>query len=237
MKDVKKDKTKIMVVDDDNEIREVIAILLSNENYDVIEAKSGEDALKLLTANIDLIILDVMMPGMSGYQASREIRKLSNMPILFLTARTQSSDLLMGYSSGGDDYLAKPFSYSELIARVKGLLRRYMVYQGKMVPERKTEYIEWGDLRLDICRNMAWKLGKELNLTQTEYRILWLFLSHPGQIFSAQNIYESVWEEPFYSTDSNSVMVFIRRLRNKIEDDPRQPTHLVTVWGKGYRFE
>lgn len=237
MKDVKKDKTKIMVVDDDNEIREVIAILLSNENYDVIEAKSGEDALKLLTANIDLIILDVMMPGMSGYQASREIRKLSNMPILFLTARTQSSDLLMGYSSGGDDYLAKPFSYSELIARVKGLLRRYMVYQGKMVPERKTEYIEWGDLRLDICRNMAWKLGKELNLTQTEYRILRLFLSHPGQIFSAQNIYESVWEEPFYSTDSNSVMVFIRRLRNKIEDDPRRPTHLVTVWGKGYRFE
>ncbi|MBM6974976.1 response regulator transcription factor [Intestinimonas butyriciproducens] len=237
MKDVKKEKTKIMVVDDDDEIREVIAILLSNENYDVIEAKSGEDALKLLTASIDLIILDVMMPGMSGYQTSREIRKLSNMPILFLTARTQSSDLLMGYSSGGDDYLAKPFSYSELIARVKGLLRRYMVYQGKMVPERKAEYIEWGDLRLDICRNMAWKLGKELNLTQTEYRILRLFLSHPGQIFSAQNIYESVWEEPFYSTDSNSVMVFIRRLRNKIEDDPRQPTHLVTVWGKGYRFE
>ena len=237
MKDVKKEKTKIMVVDDDDEIREVIAILLSNENYDVIEAKSGEDALKLLTASIDLIILDVMMPGMSGYQTSREIRKLSNMPILFLTARTQSSDLLMGYSSGGDDYLAKPFSYSELIARVKGLLRRYMVYQGKMVPERKAEYIEWGDLRLDICRNMAWKLGKELNLTQTEYRILRLFLSHPGQIFSAQNIYESVWEEPFYSTDSNSVMVFIRRLRNKIEDDPRQPTHLVTVWEKGYRFE
>ena len=237
MKDVKKEKTKIMVVDDDDEIREVIAILLSNENYDVIEAKSGEDALKLLTASIDLIILDVMMPGISGYQTSREIRKLSNMPILFLTARTQSSDLLMGYSSGGDDYLAKPFSYSELIARVKGLLRRYMVYQGKMVPERKAEYIERGDLRLDICRNMAWKLGKELNLTQTEYRILRLFLSHPGQIFSAQNIYESVWEEPFYSTDSNSVMVFIRRLRNKIEDDPHQPTHLVTVWGKGYRFE
>lgn len=237
MKEVKKEKTKIMVVDDDDEIREVIAILLSNENYDVVEAKSGEDALKLLTPNIDLMILDVMMPGMSGYQTSREIRKLSNMPILFLTARTQSSDLLMGYSSGGDDYLAKPFSYSELIARVKGLLRRYMVYQGKMVPERKAEYIEWGDLRLDICRNMAWKLGKELNLTQTEYRILRLFLSHPGQIFSAQNIYESVWEEPFYSTDSNSVMVFIRRLRNKIEDDPRQPTHLVTVWGKGYRFE
>lgn len=237
MKDVKKEKTKIMVVDDDDEIREVIAILLSNENYDVIEAKSGEDALKLLTASIDLIILDVMMPGISGYQTSREIRKLSNMPILFLTAKTQSSDLLMGYSSGGDDYLAKPFSYSELIARVKGLLRRYMVYQGKMVPERKAEYIERGDLRLDICRNMAWKLGKELNLTQTEYRILRLFLSHPGQIFSAQNIYESVWEEPFYSTDSNSVMVFIRRLRNKIEDDPHQPTHLVTVWGKGYRFE
>ena len=225
MKSVIDAKTRIMVVDDDKEIREVISVLLSNENFEVIEAASGEDALELLTANVDLIILDVMMPDISGYQVSRMIRESSNVPILFLTARTQSSDL------------AKPFSYPELIARVKGLLRRYKVYQGKKVPTRKSEYIEWDCLRVDCCRNMAWKQGKELDLTSTEYRILRLLLAHPGQIFSAQNIYESVWEEPFFSTDSNSVMVFIRRLRDKIEDDPRHPVHLVTVWGKGYRIE
>lgn len=165
MKRMIEEKAKIMVVDDDQGIREVISILLSNENFDVIEAKSGQDALKLLTANIDLIILDVMMPGMSGYQASRMIREISNVPILFLTARTQNSDLVLGYSSGGDHYLAKPFSYPELIARVKGLLRRYTVYQGKKAPTRKSEYIEWNGLRVDCCRNMAWKCGKELDLT------------------------------------------------------------------------
>lgn len=234
---VVKEKTKIMIVDDDKEIREVISILLTNEDFAVVEAESGDEALRLLTASIDLVILDVMMPGISGYQVSRMIRESSNVPILFLTARTQSSDLVMGYSSGGDDYLAKPFSYPELLARVKGLLRRYKVYQGKKIPERKSEYIEWGGLRVDSCRNMVWKCGKELDLTSTEYRILRLLLAHPGQIFSAQNIYESVWEEPFLSTDSNSVMVFIRRLRDKIEDDPRHPAHLVTVWGKGYRIE
>ena len=237
MRGIVEEKTKIMVVDDDQEIREVISVLLSNEKFDVIEAESGQEALRLLAANIDLIILDVMMPGMTGYQVSKMIREISNVPILFLTARTQNSDLVLGYSSGGDDYLSKPFSYSELIARVKGLLRRYTIYQGKKVPIRKAEYIEWNGLRVDCCRNMAWKCGKELDLTSTEYRILRLLLAHPGQIFSAQNIYESVWEEPFFSTDSNSVMVFIRKLRDKIEDNPRNPRRLVTVWGQGYRIE
>lgn len=237
MNGIIEEKTKIMVVDDDQEIREVISILLSNEDFEVVEAESGDEALRLLNASIDLIILDVMMSGMSGYQTSRTIREISNVPILFLTARTQSSDLILGYSSGGDDYLAKPFSYSELIARVKGLLRRYTVYQGKQIPKRKSEYIEWNGLRVDCCRNMVWKCGKELELTSTEYRILRLLLAHPGQIFSAQNIYESVWEEPFFPTDSNSVMVFIRKLRDKIEDDPCHPIHIVTVWGKGYRIE
>ncbi|WP_317400005.1 response regulator [Anaerotruncus colihominis] len=119
MKNIIGEKTRIMIVDDDKEIREVISVLLSNENFEIIEAGSGEEALKALSANIDLIILDVMMPGISGYQVSRVIRELSNVPILFLTARTQSSDLVLGYSSGGDDYLAKPFFYPELIARVK----------------------------------------------------------------------------------------------------------------------
>ena len=229
-------KTRILVVDDDEEIREVVRVLLSNEDYEVIEANSGEKALEEFTPQIDLVILDVMMQGMSGYQVCQAIREVANVPILFLTAKTQSSDLVMGYSSGGDDYLAKPFSYPELVARVKGLLRRYKVYQGKNIPNRKSEFIEWCGIRLDCSENMVWKDGKELNLTDTEYRILRLLMAYPGQIFSTSNIYESVWEESYLPTSSNTVMVFIRKLRDKIEDDPKRPVHLVTVWGKGYRI-
>ena len=233
----REEKIKIMIVDDDFEIREIVSVLLSDEGFEVIEADCGNTALEILTADIDLMIMNIMMPGLSGYQVSKKIREKSNIPILFLTAKTENSDLLMGYSSGGDDYLIKPFSYSELIARVKGLLRRYLVYQGKKIPSRKEEYIEYGKLRVDCCRNMAWKDERELDLTLTEYRILRLLLSYPKKIFSAQNIYESVWEKPFFPTDSNSVMVFIRKLRDKIEENPSNPVHLVTVRGKGYRIE
>ncbi len=229
-------KECILIVDDDKEIREVIRVLLSSEGYKVIEANSGSDALEIFTPQIDLVILDVMMPGMSGYQVCQAIRETANVPILFLTAKTQSSDLVMGYSSGGDDYLAKPFSYPELVARVKGLLRRYKVYQGKNLPDRKSEFIEWRGIRLDCSENMVWKNGEELNLTDTEYRILRLLMAYPGQIFSTPNIYESVWEEPYLPASGNTVMVFIRKLRDKIEDNPKRPVHLVTVWGKGYRI-
>ena len=229
-------KTRILVVDDDKEVREVVRVLLSSEDYEVVEADSGAEALKAFTHQVDLVILDVMMPGISGYQVCQAIRKVANVPILFLTAKTQSSDLVMGYSSGGDDYLAKPFSYPELLARVKGLLRRYKVYQGKNLSDRKSEFIEWRGIRLDCSGNMVWKDGNEINLTDTEYRILRLLISYPGQIFSIPNIYESIWDEPYLSASSNSVMVFIRKLRNKIEDDPKHPTYLVTVWGKGYRI-
>lgn len=230
-------KARILVVDDDAEIRQVLKTLLSNEDFEVLEAGSGTEALSRFTPEVDLVILDVMMEGMSGYQVCQALRTHANVPVLFLTAKTQSSDLLMGYSCGGDDYLSKPFSYPELLARVKGLLRRYTVYQGKRIPDRKAEYLEWRGLRLDCTRNLAWKHGAELDLTNTEYRLLRLFMSYPGQIFSIGNLYESVWEEPYLPASGNTVMVFIRKLRNKIEDDPKRPDRLVTVWGKGYRLE
>ena len=227
---------KLLLVDDDPEIREIARVLLEGEGFTVTEAASGEEALAAFSPDTDLVILDVMMPGISGYQVCLRLRERWNVPILFLTAKTQDSDLVMGFSSGGDDYLSKPFSYSELIARVKGLLRRYQVYKGKTDTELG-QFIEWRGLRLDREHNEVMKQGKELNLTTTEYQILRLMMTYRGKIFSAQNLYEIVWEEPYLSTSSNTVMVHIRRLREKIEKDPQQPEILKTIWGKGYRIE
>lgn len=230
-------KAQILMVDDEAEIREVIKILLESEGYEVLEAETGELALAKFSLSTDLIILDINMPGVSGYQVCQKIRSISNVPILFLTAKTQESDLLMGYTVGGDDYLSKPFSYSELLARVKGLLRRYTVYQGKNIQTRRSEYLEWQNIRLNYDRNNVYKDQQELNLTNTEYRTLRLLLSCPRQTFSAQNIYESVWNEPYFPGANNTIMVFIRKLREKIEENPKNPKILVTVWGKGYRIE
>ena len=226
---------KILIVDDDSEIREVVRILLAGENFQVAEAASGEEALAWLEANeADLVILDVMMEGMSGYQVCLRLREKWNVPVLFLTAKSQESDLTLGYSSGGDDYLVKPFSYPELLARVKGLLRRYQVYRGK--PEAALEELEWRGLRVSQESNMVWRGQRELDLTDTEWRILKLLMGNRGKIFSMANIYESVWDEPYFTSSSNTIMVHIRRLREKIEDDPCNPEYIKTVWGKGYRI-
>ncbi len=229
-------QTKLLLVDDDPEIREITRVLLEGEGFTVVEASSGEEALTVFSPDTDLVILDVMMHGISGYQVCLRLRERWNVPVLFLTAKTQDSDLVMGFSSGGDDYLSKPFSYAELLARVKGLLRRYQIYKGKTSGEMG-QFVEWRGLRLDRERNEVWKQERELNLTATEYQILRLLLTYRGKIFSAQNLYESVWEEPYLSTSSNTVMVHIRRLREKIERNPQEPEILKTIWGKGYRIE
>ena len=226
----------ILVVDDEAEIRHVLRVLLESEGFSVTEAASGEEALARFTPDTDLVILDVRMPGISGYQVCLRLRERWNVPILFLTAKTQDSDLTMGFSAGGDDYLAKPFSYPELMARVKGLLRRYHVYKGKP-DEENDPYIERHGLRLNCARNEVWQAGRELNLTEKEYRLLRLMLLHRGKLFSAQNLYESVWEEPYLPASSNTVMVHIRKLREKVEPDPQNPELIKTVWGKGYRIE
>lgn len=232
-------KDRILIVDDDEEIREVLRILLSGEGFEVAEASGGEQALAYLwesRGDVDLVILDVMMRGLSGYQVCVQLREQWNVPVLFLTARSRESDLTMGYSSGGDDYLVKPFSYAELLARVKGLLRRYQVYKGKPEAE-KDAFLEGCGLRISLGSNMVWKNGAEVDLTDTEYRVLRLLLRYRGKIFSLQNLYESVWEEPYFAVSGNTVMVHIRKLREKVEDDPRSPTIIKTVWGKGYRIE
>ena len=196
----------------------------------------GDDAISKIDPAIDLYILDVMMPGKSGYQVCRAIRAASTAPILFLTAKSQDGDKSMGFSSGGDDYLPKPFSYTELTARVKALLRRYYVYRGKESEESK-EKIVIRDLVIDRQTCEVRLAGAEVQLTDIEYRMLLLMAENRRKVFSAQNLYESIWNEPYFYSCNNTIMVHIRNLRRKIEPDPDNPQYIKTVWGKGYRID
>lgn len=227
---------KILFADDDPEIREALRLLLGCEGYETVEAADGGDVLRLLDDTVDLVILDVMMPDMNGYAVCAEIRRRSAVPILFLTAKSQESDMTLGFSAGGDDYLVKPFSYNELINRVKAMLRRYYVYGAKTTEQSRIIHC-CGDLEIDPDQCLVRKNGEEISLTDIEYRILYLLASHPRKIFSAQNIYESVWNEPYYYPSNNLVMVHIRNIRRKLKDDPQNCHTIRTVWGKGYRIE
>ena len=229
----------ILIVDDDTEIREGLRILLSGENYMILEAADGKQALDQMSDTIDLVILDIMMPGMSGLHVCEEIRKQWAVPILFLTAKAQESDKLVGLIAGGDDYLPKPFSYAELMGRVKALLRRYCVYRGKAQVGTlgQDNILTARDLKLSLDYNQVWVRGKEVELTELEYKILRLLMQSPQRVFSTQNIYESVWGEPYFYISNGTVMVHIRKLRVKIEEDPQNPRYLKTVWGKGYRID
>lgn len=230
----------ILIIEDDEDIREGIRILFSGENYRITETGSGEEGLRLFSGDIDLVILDIMMPGISGLKTCEEIRRISNVPVLFLTAKSQESDKLIGFMAGGDDYLVKPFTYSELLARTKALLRRYTVYKGKDVTG-ESEYDEEGyiirrSLRVSTTYNEVFRDGRKIELSEIEYRMLLLMMKNPGRIFSTKNLYESVWNEPYFYISNNTVMVHIRKLRMKIENDPKNPEYIHTVWGKGYRF-
>lgn len=240
------DKARILVVDDNAEIREIIHVLLEGEGFEILEAADGTTALGLIgeypEQRIDLIILDIMMPGLNGYQTCLEIRKNSNAPILFLSARTKDSDKTLGFSSGGDDYLAKPFSYNELISRSKALIRRYQVYKGKdNVGSREADsangLLTYHYLEIDTRKEEVRSGGTLLELTDTEYAVLLLLVKNRHQIFSAQRLYEAVWDEPYYYGANNTVTVHIRNLRLKIEKDPKNPLLIKTVWGKGYRCD
>lgn len=228
---------KILIVEDDKDIREGVRILLEGEGYDVIEAENGRKGLELLSEDPDLVILDVMMPGMSGLKTCEEIRKVSYVPVLFLTARSQESDKLIGLMAGGDDYLPKPFSYSELLGRVKALVRRWKIYRGKEETVQQEEtYIERAGIRINEGFNEVYVSGKNVELSDIEYNILLLLIKYPEKIFSAQNMYESIWNEPYFYNCNATVMVHIRKLRVKIEQDSKNPQLIMTVWGKGYRF-
>lgn len=226
-------KGKILVADDNEEIREILSILLAGDGYEVIGASDGKEAVEKADDTMALIILDVNMPEKSGFLACAEIRKKTLAPILFLTARTQESDKAMGFSAGGDDYISKPFSNAELLLRVKALIRRASQYSGFAVKGADT-VLHIQDLALNIDTKTLTKDGEIISLTSTEYEILELLAKNRKKIFSMENIYNAIWEDSYMGASDNAIMVHIKNLRKKIEVNPRTPQYIKTAWGKGY---
>ncbi|GAA0106984.1 response regulator transcription factor [Clostridium tertium] len=228
-------KYNVLVVDDEKEITDAIEIYLKNEDINVIKAYDGLEALNIINnKEVHLVIMDLMMPKMDGMRATMNIREDKNIPIIILSAKSQDTDKILGLNIGADDYITKPFNPLELIARVKSQLRRY-VDLGNYVKEESNDILTYGIVKLDKIRKYLEVDGKEIKITKTEYKILDLLLSNPGRVFSSAEIYERVWEEPCFSTDT--VMVHIRRIREKIEIDPKKPRYLKVIWGVGYKFE
>lgn len=227
-------KYNLLVVDDDAQIREALEIYLKNEDMQVYTAANGLEALEVLEQqDIHLIILDVMMPRMDGVKATYKIRETRNIPIIMLSAKNQDHDKILGLHVGADDYVTKPFNPLELIARVKSQLRRYTNlgnYQGS------EDEIHIRGLVLNKSSKTVSVDGEEIRLTATEYKILELLMENRGRIFSIEEIYEKVWKEPFYNAE-NTVSVHIRRIREKIEINPKEPKYLKVVWGIGYKME
>ena len=227
----------ILVVDDNKEIVYSISELLKYEGYNTVKAYDGMEALKALEENrIDLILLDVMMPKMNGLSALMKLRERYHIPVIILSAKTEESDKVSGLMLGADDYVEKPYNPAELTARVKAHLRRYHAWGGG-TPKEDEDRIVNGGLVLDKKQRIAIAEGEEVRLTATEYKILLLLMENLGQVFSAEQIYEKVWEESSSFAVENTVMVHIRHIREKIEIDTKKPRYVKVVWGIGYKME
>jgi len=227
-------QANILVVDDDKEIAFAIQTLLAKEGYNVMAAHDGIIALEMLEKQpVDLLILDVMMPNLNGLGVTMKIRETKNIPIIMLSAKTEQSDKIIGLSLGADDYVTKPFDSAELIARVQSHLRRYLLLNVATTDER---IIEIGGLQLNQDTREFFVDGEVVKLTATEFNILEFLMKQPNMVFSAETIYEHVWKETAYASE-NAVMVHIRRIREKIEINPKEPKYLKVVWGVGYKIE
>ncbi len=225
----------VLVVDDDKEIVQAIAIMLKQEGYNVVKAYDGLQALDMMVSQpIQLVIIDVMMPRLDGLSAIMKLRERANIPIIVLSAKSEDSDKVLGLSIGADDYVTKPYNPAELAARVKSALRRYMMLGGIDTLRENSATI--GRLTFDFDKRMLFADGEHIPLTATETGILELLMRNPGRIFPAEEIYERVWGEAAFSPE-NTVMVHIRRIRAKIEINPKEPEYLKVVWGIGYKME
>ena len=228
---------KILIVDDEKEIRDLIEIYLKSEGYETLKAADGVEALNILNKEEpDLIILDVMMPRMNGIDACLKIREERQMPIIMLSAKSEDVDKILGLNMGADDYLTKPFNPLELIARVKSQLRRFYKLNPKVKEKKEGNIINIDDMKINLDTHEIFIGDNEVKLTPTEFDILVLLAKNKGKVFSIANIYESVWNQEFLESD-NTVMVHIRKIREKIEENPRKPKFIKTVWGVGYKIE
>lgn len=225
---------KILIIDDDKDIRNLLTIYLENEGMQINTAENALQALKILKEKeFDLIILDIMMPDMDGIETCMKIRKEQNIPIIMLSAKSEDIDKIQGLASGADDYVSKPFNPLELIARVKAQLRRYIKYNTDSL--KNTTLIEIGDLKINTETRQVWVREKEVRLTPKEFDILELLAYNKGVVLSIEKIFEAVWKEDFFKSN-NTVMVHITKIREKIEDDPRRPIYIKTIWGIGYKI-
>ncbi|WP_062197398.1 vancomycin resistance response regulator transcription factor, VanR-F/VanR-M family [Massilibacterium senegalense] len=231
MKDI-----SILIADDEEEIAELVAIHLEKEGYHVIKASDGQEAIHIIeTQPIDLLVLDIMMPKVDGYEVTRRIREKYNMPIIFLSAKTSDFDKVHGLVIGADDYMTKPFTPIELVARVNAQLRRFMKLNKPNTVTDNQIVLEYGGLVISLEQRLVTLYGETIELTPKEFDILYLLASHPKKIFSVENIFRQVWDEAYFG-GGNTVMVHIRTLRKKLKEDKRKDKWIKTVWGVGYTF-
>lgn len=225
---------KILIADDEADIRNLIKISLEENGYTVLAAQNGKEALDLLLSeDIHLAILDIMMPVMDGFNLLRKIREYNTIPVIMLTARTDDMDKVLGLGLGADDYLSKPFSVSELIARVGAQLRRSNEYL--TLRDKSVTTVTYKNLSIDKGKCCAFKDGEPIELGAKEYKLLLYFMENPERVFTKRQLYHAVWEEDYYY-DDNTIMVHISRIRSRIEDDPQQPKYLKTIRGIGYKL-
>ena len=225
---------KILICDDQPDIVSALKIYLSTEGYQLFTASNGMEAMELARReDLSLILMDVMMPQMDGITATAKIREFSNVPILFLTAKSETQDMVLGLNTGADDYITKPFEPTEVLARVRSHLRRY-AQLGSRTPDSAQLVI--GSITLDDRTKTVTVEGEPVSLTPTEYSILHLLMLNPGKVYSTKALYEAVWQEVALGSEG-SVAVHIRHLREKIEINPSEPRYLKVVWGQGYKLE
>ncbi len=230
-------KQKILVVDDDKDIADLVEIHLTNSGYQVYAVNSANEGFDILASeDIQLILLDIMMPEVDGLTMCKAIRKVNNIPIIILSAKTEDSEKIEGLATGADDYITKPFNPLELIARVKSQLRRYTTFNIDNRNNNKSKNVVLKNLIMNKEDHRTIAYGKEVKLTPIEFNILYLLASNPGKVFSTEEIFETVWNEKMFEAN-NTVMVHIRRIREKIEMDSRNAQIIKTVWGVGYKIE
>lgn len=228
--------SRILVCDDDKDIVEAIDIYLTQEGYEILKAYNGEEAIKVLKEeDVDLLIIDVMMPRLDGIRATLKIREELSLPIIILSAKSEDSDKILGLNIGADDYITKPFNPLELVARVKSQLRRYTQLGSTVAEANKNEYKTGGLIIRDDLKEVTVE-GEPVKLTPIEYNILLLLVKNQGKVFSIDQIYENIWNEEAIGAD-NTVAVHIRHIREKIEINPKEPRYLKVVWGVGYKVE